>query len=195
LEALEERIDVAASWKNNLVNSRTRSGESGQALMEFAIIASVMIILALGVIDFGRAIYDKEVLSDLSRTGSNLASRGSCGGTVSLCLSTAANAVITEPSDLNMVANGLVIVTSVTNYKGVTTITGQYSQGNGSLGSSKIGSAVGGPANLPVTVPPIPPANQTIYVTEVFYPFAPITPIGKFMTIVFPATLYDVAYF
>jgi Flp pilus assembly protein TadG len=195
LEALEEQIDVAASWKNNLVNSRTRSGESGQALMEFAIIASVMIILALGVIDFGRAIYDKEVLSDLSRTGSNLASRGSSFTSVTQVLQTAANAVITEPSDLNMVANGLVIVTSVTNYKGVTTITGQYSQGNGSLGSSKIGSAVGGPANLPVTVPPIPPANQTIYVTEVFYPFAPITPIGKFMTIVFPATLYDVAYF
>jgi Flp pilus assembly protein TadG len=195
LEALEERIDVAASWKNNLVNSRTRSGESGQALMEFAIIASMMIILVLGVIDFGRAIYDKEVLSDLSRTGSNLASRGSCGGTVSLCLSTAGNAVMTEPSDLNMASNGMVIITAVqANSTGTAnTIIGQYTQGSVSGASSKV--VVGGVPVLPATTPAIPPPNQTIYVTEVFYPFTPITPIGKFMTIVFPPTLYDVAYF
>ena len=38
---------MAALWKNNLVNGRTRNGESGQALMEFALIGSVMIILLL----------------------------------------------------------------------------------------------------------------------------------------------------
>jgi Flp pilus assembly protein TadG len=186
---------VAALWKSNLVNRRTRSGESGQALVEFALIGSMMIILALGVIDLGRAIYVKEVLSDLSRTGSNLASRGPCS-TLSTCLTTAANAVITEPSDLNMVTNGLVIVTAVqANSTGTAnTIIGQVPQGDNTLGSSKIGT-VGSPAHLPVTVPPLPPANQTIYVTEVFYRFAPITPVGNFMTIVLPSTLYDVAYF
>jgi Flp pilus assembly protein TadG len=185
---------VAALWKNNWVNSRTRSGQSGQALVEFALIGSMMLILVLGVIDFGRAIFYKEVLSDLSRTGSNLASRGPCD-TLNACLTTAANAVITEPSDLNMAANGLVIVTAVqANSTGTTnTIIGQVSQG-GISGSSKIGS-LNGPVNLPVTATPLPPANQTIYVTEVFYKFTPITPIGKFMTIVFPSTLYDVAYF
>jgi len=154
----------------------------------------MMLILVLGVIDFGRAIFYKEVLSDLSRTGSNLASRGPCD-TLNACLTTAANAVITEPSDLNMAANGLVIVTAVqANSTGTAnTIIGQVSQG-GISGSSKIGS-LNGPVNLPVTATPLPPANQTIYVTEVFYKFTPITPIGKFMTIVFPSTLYDVAYF
>ena len=177
---------MAASRINNSVISRVRSGESGQALLEFALIASIMIILALGVIDLGRAIFDKEVLSDLSRSGSNLASRGAS-------LSAAASAVITQPSDLNMASNGLVIVTAVTNNAGSITITGQASQG-GISGSSRIGG-LGGRATLPVTVPPIPPAGQTVYVTEVFYTFSPITPIGKFMSIVFPSTLYDVAYF
>lgn len=178
---------MAASRINNSVISRARSGESGQALLEFALIASIMIIMALGVIDLGRAIFDKEVLSDLSRSGSNLASRGTS-------LSAAASAVITQPSDLNMASNGLVIVTAVqANAAGATKITGQASQG-GISGSSRIG-ALGGSANLPVTVPAIPSPGQTVYVTEVFYSFTPITPIGKFMTIVFPSTLYDVAYF
>jgi Flp pilus assembly protein TadG len=186
---------VAASRINNSVISRTRVGETGQALLEFALIGSVMMVMALGLIDLGRAIFDKEILSDLSRTGSNLASRGPCD-TLSLCLSTAGNAVMTEPSALNLTANGLVIITAVqANGAGATSIIGQYSQGNTSLGSSQIGTMGGGTVNLPVTTPPIPPANQTIYVTEVFYAFTPVTPIGKFINIVIPPTLYDVAYF
>ncbi|MGA2961625.1 MAG: TadE/TadG family type IV pilus assembly protein [Candidatus Korobacteraceae bacterium] len=185
---------MAALWKNNLVNGRRRSGESGQALMEFALIGSVMIILLLGLIDLGRAIFDKEVMSDLTRTGSNLASRGPCG-TLTACLTTAANAVMTQPSDLNMSANGMVIVTAVqADGAGNATIIGQYTQGTVAGASSKVG-VQGNPPTLPATTPPIPPKNQTIYVTEVFYSFTPITPIGKFMTIAFPSTLYDVAYF
>ena len=69
---------MAASRKNNLVICRTRrGGEFGQALVEFALIGSMMMIMALGVIDLGRAIYDMEVLTNLSRTGSNLAC-GAC---------------------------------------------------------------------------------------------------------------------
>ncbi len=141
---------MAALWKNNFVTGRERGRESGQALVEFSLIASMMIIMVLGVIDLSRAIYDKEVLSDLSRTGSNLASRGPCS-TLDSCLTTAANAVITQPSALNMAANGQVIVTAVqANSTGTAnTITDQVSQG-GNLGSSKIG-AVGSPANLPAT--------------------------------------------
>jgi len=196
---------VAALWKNKFRSRKTRSGQSGQALVEFALIGSMMIIMVLGVIDLGRAIYVKEVLSDLSRTGSNLASRGPCS-TLTVCLTTAATAVMTGPSDLNMASNGAVIITAVqANSTGTAnTIIGQVSCPSTSpstpcpLGSftakSKIGT-LGGPATLPVTTSVLPPANQTIYVTEVFYPYAPITPLGKFMTIAFPSSLYDVAYF
>ena len=38
--------------------------------------------------------------------------------------------------------------------------------------------------------------NQTVYVTEVFYNFQAITPIGNFLSKTFlPSQLYDVAYF
>ncbi len=188
---------MAASWKNNSVNGRTRKGESGQALVEFALIGSMMIIMALGVIDLSRAIFDKEVLSDLARTGSNLASRGPCS-TLTACLSTAGNAVMTQPSDLNMSNSGMVIITAVqANAAGTPSIIGTYTQGSVSGASSKV--AVGGAPVLPATTPAIPPPNQTLYVTEVFYKFTPITPIGNFITAIFPTTttltLYDVAYF
>jgi hypothetical protein len=38
-------------------------------------------------------------------------------------------------------------------------------------------------------------ANQTIYVTEIFYSFRPITPIGNILHVVMPSTLYQAAYF
>jgi hypothetical protein len=184
--AIQERIDVAASRKNNSPNNKTGARQSGQALVEFALVGSIMIILALGVIDLGRAIYDKEVITNLTREGSNLASRGTN-------LSDSATAVVNGSSPLNLSSNGLVIITSVQNIGGVNQVIGQASQGGISC-TSKIGQ-VGKTGVIPLTNPVIPQPNQTIYVTEVCYSFQPITPIGKFMTIVLPSTLYDVAYF
>ena len=85
-------------------------------------------------------------------------------------------------------------MTAVQNVGGKIQITDQASQG-GISASSLIGKMGGKTVTLPVTTPPIPQLNQTVYVTEVFYTFTPITPIGKFMNVVFPPTLYDVAYF
>ena len=60
--------------------------------------------------------------------------------------------------------------------------------------TSQIGSVVGGTAILPATV--VPQLNQTVYVTEVFYKYKPITPIGNLLTgTVLPSQLYDVAYY
>ncbi len=176
---------MAASWKNNSVDRKIRNDESGQALLEFALIGSIMIILVLGVIDLGRAIYDVQVMSNLSRTGSNLALRAAS-------LTDSAAAVVTGSSPLNLANNGFVIVTSVINNNGKLQVTGQVSQG-GISAASKVGKN-GGAAALPATA--IPPNGQTVYVTEVYYAFQPITPIGKFMQgLTLPSTLYDVAYF
>jgi len=166
--------------------------KSGQAAVEFALIATAMLLLLCAVIDFGRALNYMQVMVCLTRQGSNLASRGTS-------LSDAAAAVIAGEAPLDISTSGEVIVTSVTNTNNVNEVTGQVTAGALSL-ASKIGKYVANNANASkATVPSA--ANlelqngQTIYVTEVYYDYNPITPIGHLMTITMPSTLYQAAYF
>jgi hypothetical protein len=128
-----------------------------------------------------------QVMVGLTREGSNLASRGTT-------LSDSAKAVITGDAPLDLNANGEVIVTSIANVGGSNIITGQASQG-GISRSSKLGAGVGNHATVPPAAAAMLQPGATIYVTEVFYSYRPITPIGNFVKIVMPSTLYEAAYF
>jgi Flp pilus assembly protein TadG len=90
------------------VGRKIAASESGQAAVEFALVASLMLVLFCILVDFSRAIHDVQVLAGLSREGSNLASRGTD-------LLDPANAVVAGDSPLNLSSNGEVIITSVTN--------------------------------------------------------------------------------
>jgi Flp pilus assembly protein TadG len=175
------------------VDPKRRASQSGQAAVEFALTATILLILLCASIDFGRALNYLQGLVELTRQGSMLASRG---GT----LTDAATAVMAGESSLDMANNGKVIITSVTNNKGANTITGQTTQGSGGSSCSRgcnslVGSGVGAPATLPASVAGSLQQGQTMYVTEVFYSFAPITPIGKLTSVVLPSNLYHSAYF
>jgi len=161
--------------------------ESGQAMLEFAIIVSLVITLVFAVIDFGRAFNEMQVLVGLTRQGSNLASRGTS-------LTDSATAVVSGDAPLDLNSSGEVIVTSVSNNASGNVITGQVARGALNL-ASKIGSAVGGPANLPSTAAAMLQPGQTIYITEVYYSYSAITPLSAFLNVVMPSTLYQVAYF
>ena len=53
-----------------------RGRDSGQAILEYALSATVMLILIFGLIDLSRAIFVAQVIANLSGQGSSMASRG-----------------------------------------------------------------------------------------------------------------------
>jgi Flp pilus assembly protein TadG len=170
---------------------KTATGERGQALLELLPVMLVLLTLTLAVIDFGRAIWQLQVVTGLTREGSNLASRNTT-------LIDSANAVINDGAALNLANRGKVIITSVQNVGGAFVITDQYPTGTLSA-TSKVGTYIlNGPpqtAILPTTTTTIPQPGNTIYVTEIFSSYSPITPLGAFVNYTVPSTLYDVAYF
>lgn len=177
---------MAAPGRDHAMRNPPRANDSGQALVEFAISATLMLTLVFAMVDFSRAIFIKEVITNLSGEGSSMSSRGST-------LSDTAAAVVAASAPLNLSLSGKVIVSSVFNNNNQLQLTGQVSQGAMGAGS-QIGSKIGGTAILPSLV--TPQLNQTVYVTEVFYKYKPITPVGKFLVgIVLPSQSYDVAYY
>src|SRR5271168_301744 len=87
------------------------ANESGQATVELALSATLLLIVMCSAIDFGRALDDMQILSELTRQGSNLASRGT-GTTSCDSLCTAAADLLAGDSGLGLSSNGRVIVTS-----------------------------------------------------------------------------------
>jgi Flp pilus assembly protein TadG len=156
-------------------------------------IATLLLILLCASIDFGRALNYVQGLIELTRQGSMLASRGAT-------LTEAATAVMAGQSALDMTNNGKVIITAVTNNKNALTITGQTTQGGGGPSCSSgcgsvVGTGVGSAATIPAAAAATIQSGQTLYVTEVYYSFAPITPIGKLTPLIMPSKLYESAYF
>jgi Flp pilus assembly protein TadG len=168
------------------MNWKKAAKQSGQALLEFALVALLMITLAFGVIDFSRAIYDKQVMTNLTREASNLASRG-------IKLPEAVAAVTAGAAPLDMAKKGRIILTSVENHSGTCRIKAQEFSAGGIAVRSRLGKKAGDPVTCPADG--IPQPNQTAYVTELFYSYEPVTPVGQLLKIAMPTTLYDVAYF
>jgi Flp pilus assembly protein TadG len=162
------------------------AGDSGQALMEFALCASVLCVIMFGVIDVSRALFVGQIVVNLTGEGCALASRGTT-------LSDTATAVMGASAPLTFNTNGRVIVSSVYNNNNVLKLTGQSALG-GLAATSRIGSSIGSTVTLPANA--TPQVGQTVFITEVFYTYHSITPVGSFLNAtVVPSQLYDIGYY
>jgi hypothetical protein len=166
-----------------------RNRRRGVALIEFALILPILIILAMATVDFGRLIQARLIISNVSREGGSIAARQT---TVDTSLTT----MLKESGKpLNLIgADGKIIITRVKAGQSATarnpTIFSQYSRGT--LGkSSSIGTGyanLGLTANIyghlrfvsSTTLPPRAIADiSEVTVVEVFYKYRPITPFAR----------------
>jgi len=172
--------------------------ESGQALIELSLTAVTIVGLILGIVDFGRAIYDVQVMKNIAGEGSSMASRGTSAATTAQTVATYAG------SDLDIAHNGCVIVTVVTNQAGTLTITSQGFD-CGITAGSKIG-CVNGVNGCHSGTPTLPSDASTalsaetngssLCVTEIYYNYNPITPLASLVGAgLLPSQFYTATYY
>jgi Flp pilus assembly protein TadG len=183
-----KRLIKGFAWAKRLKDER------GNALVELAACLPMLLVLVFGLIDFSQMIFDKQAMSGISRQGSNIASRTYRGDTTSL--QTTVAGLVTQGASLNIATNGRIIVTVVANnVSGNPQIIDQAISPTGISASSAVGSGIGNPATVPSNATPVLSAGQTLYVTEVFYTYSPLTPVGNFIKKSLASTMYEVAYF
>lgn len=191
-----------------------QTGERGQTLIEFALVVPLVLLLCLGLAELGFALADQQVVTKLTREGSNLISRN----TALLDAGNAMRGMSSRPVDFTNGSSKLIF--SVLK-RGATTGTANFDRvilyqryEYGSLPNSSFLQTAGsasfaGPpnyegsnsdnnTNLRVTNVPanlVTVLGGMIYITEVYSTHPRITPLMNMFGVAVPTTLYSIAYF
>ena len=170
--------------------SVTLTNARGVAALELAIILPLLCMMVFGIIDIGRLVDARLVVTDLSREGANLSSRDINPGTGSELTDVLAY-LQGSSSPLNMATSGEIYITTIA--AGATasspdpTITSQVSTGSLSASSTISSSAtdLGLPGEIYKHLV-FNTENQVadvlgVSVVEVYYQYTPITPLASFV--------------
>ncbi len=158
--------------------------EQGTALVEFAMVASLLLMMVLGVIEYGSVFSRVHTLTSLSREGANLAARGAT-------LSEARDNVVANGADIGLAERGGVVVTRIAVRDGAAEIEDQVATA-GYGAKSRLGSA-GGPASN--VAPWGLEEDQIVYAVEIFYNYEAVTPFQGAFGVGIPDTLYEIGVF
>lgn len=158
--------------------------ERGQAAVELALVLPLLLIILLGVIEFGRAFEMQHAISGLSREAANLAARGAS-------LQQAIDVTLSNGADLELGREGGVVASRILVDDGQVIVDDQLASA-GYAGKTKIGLKGAPVAGLDVAGLT---GGETLYVVEVFYRYSTVTPFKGFTKAVFPEELYERAVF
>ncbi len=152
--------------------------------MELALILPVLMILTFGVIDFGRLIHARLIITNVSREGGSLASRDILAGNDLLPM------LQSSGSPLDLKGSGKIYISQIR--EGTKAAPNPVIDSQVSGGSLAIGSSIGtGQPNLGLSGAiynhlVFKPANQAadisgVTVVEVYYKYLPVTPLPNFI--------------
>ncbi len=113
------------------------SGEKGQAIVEVALVAPLLLVLMMGVFDYARAIHAQAVVSNMSREAANLVSRSNqnLSGNEATDFQNTMNLVGLTAQPLDMTAQGMMYMYKVERVNNRNTITLEVDWNGSSLGS------------------------------------------------------------
>ena len=191
-------------------SGRAGWGDSGQALLEFALVVPVVLVLALGVVEVGYALLDQHIVSKLAREGANLISRDTSLADAATAMANMSSRPVNFSNGSSKVIFSVVknvATVGASNYNkpvlyqryayGSLTGSSTLNNSGGTFGSGPEFQAVNSDndaslqvTNLPVTVS----LGGMLYVAEIYTRHPLITPLDQF-GIQMPPTLYSIAYF
>jgi hypothetical protein len=171
-------------------------GKKGIAALELAFILPMLLILVFGIIDFGRLIQARLIVSNVSREGGTLASRSFISGDDLLSMLQSSGA----PLDLN--GSGKIYVSRIKH--GISRsspnpyIDPQVSRGNLSVSSqirtgvTRLGLSAALYQHLIFEGSPQNTSDiAEVWVVEVYYKYNPITPLPNFIENILITPGYD----
>ena len=149
------------------------SDKRGIATLELALLLPFLMLMLLGIFDYSRAIHAKNIITNMSREGANLAARS--GIDLRTTAQEYMDAIAYTAQPLNMQANGKIYISVVQGVGSpgsvISTVKTKYTWTGGGISPvSKIGAE-----NSPATgLGPLSQTNglasgETVYVVEVFY--------------------------
>lgn len=158
--------------------------EAGQELAELALVLPFLVVVLLGILEFGNMIDARHTLSVLSREGANIASRGAP-------LDTALAVTVRNGADISLGTLGGGIVSRVEIQSETPWVMAQVAT-SGFEGRSRLGPA-GQPATGIASLEL--PNGKNVFVVELFYDYQDLTPLGGVLSGVVADTMYDRALY
>ena len=158
--------------------------ESGQELVEMAIVLPILLVVVLGIVEFGSMFGTQHTLTSLGREGANIAARGAPLDTV--------NALMLENgAGIDLAGHGGSIVSRVVVEDSVPTIAEQVATGD-YAGQSRMGNP-GQPATGLDQL--VGAEGVSFYVVELIYVYDDRTPLARAFGNFVPDVLYSRAIF
>jgi Flp pilus assembly protein TadG len=178
------------------MSTRSFRNDKGAALIEFCIILPLLIVMVFAIIDFGRLIQARLIITNVTREGGNLASRDiKSGNDLIAMLQSSASSLDSTCGSNPLNQCGRIYISTIeaglTQAKPNPVVSTQHPQV--SAGNLVVPSGIkAGATNLGLTKKlydhmVFKPANQTadingVTVVETFYKYKPITPLPRFIT-------------